>query len=280
MNTIVKNQVLSSPIEKKMAKEVSGTGEWAAQNANFITGCSHDCRYCYSKSMAIRFGRKTAESWKEEEVRQHSLRPKLSPKSGYTMFPSSHDIGPENMAYSLAFLGRLLENKHKVLVVTKPHLSVIKAICERFVDFKDHILFRFTIGSTNSETLLFWEPGAPVFDERLMALQYAYSQGFNTSVSAEPALDIKTELLIETLMPYVTDAIWVGLPNRLNVILKLNGSNDPDTLEQARTLRNSQTDAWVKDLYSKYSDNPKIKWKDSIKKIIGIERLTAKGLDV
>ena len=34
------------------------------------------------------------------------------------------------------------------------------------------------------------------------------------------------------------------------------------------------------DLYDTFKSNPKIKWKDSIKKIIGIERPCEKGLDI
>jgi len=36
----------------------------------------------------------------------------------------------------------------------------------------------------------------------------------------------------------------------------------------------------VKALYQKYEGNLKIKWKDSIKKVVGLERPTEKGLDV
>jgi DNA repair photolyase len=41
----------------------TGTQEWAASNVNIQDGCEHDCRYCYAKTMAIRFKRATAKSW-------------------------------------------------------------------------------------------------------------------------------------------------------------------------------------------------------------------------
>ena len=41
-----------SCIESKQ-KQVFGTKEWAKYNENFISGCSHDCRYCYAKTMAM-----------------------------------------------------------------------------------------------------------------------------------------------------------------------------------------------------------------------------------
>ena len=166
------------------------------------------------------------------------------------------------------------------MLVTKPHLFVIQEIDRFFSDKKDQILFSFTIGSTDSATLKFWEPFAPSFDERLSSLQYAYSKGFKTSVSCEPALDTNTEELVEILLPFVTDSIWIGLPNRLKGILKLNGADDPETLSAAEELMRSQSVEWVQQLYNTYRGNPKIKWKDSIKKIVGIERPTEVGLDI
>ena len=32
-----------------------GTQEWSVKTINCCTGCSHDCRYCYAKGMAVRF---------------------------------------------------------------------------------------------------------------------------------------------------------------------------------------------------------------------------------
>ena len=36
----------------------------------------------------------------------------------------------------------------------------------------------------------------------------------------------------------------------------------------------------IKEIYDEYKDNPKIKWKESIKKVIGLEIQTEKGLDI
>jgi hypothetical protein len=65
----------------------------------------------------------------------------------------------------------------------------------------------------------------------------------------------------------------------LRGILKINGANEL-VLKRADLLKKTQSDDWVKDLYSKYCDNPKISWKDSINKIIGIERHVKAGLDI
>lgn len=261
-------------------KKVFGTHEWADKTANCINGCKHDCKYCYSKEMAIRFKRKTPENWKEEEVRNIQLKKKFSKHSGTFMYPSSHDIHPEHLEENIQSLEHLLEPGNKVLIVTKPHLKCITEICRKLNKYKQKILFRFTIGSSNSDVLKFWEPGAPDFKERLESVKYAYNANFQTSLSCEPMLDNNMENLIEIILPFVTDAIWLGKANFLLRRLKMNGINDFETIKKAVQLIEWQKDENILILYKKYKHNPKIKWKESIKKIVGIELPLVKGLDV
>lgn len=263
----------------KNKKQVFGTYEWAVQNANYISGCSHNCKYCYSREMAIRFKRKTSDSWKVEEVNKKQLQKKFKKVDGLIMFPSSHDITPQNLNYSLQFLENLLNAENEVLIVTKPHRVVIQEICKKFSDYKSKILFRFTIGSNNSETLKFWEPNAPDFIERKDCLIYAFHQGFSTSVSCEPMLDDNIKKLVEELSPYITNSIWLGKMNFLHRRLKMNGFNDKETNEKANQLADIQSDEKIIELYNTLSSNKKVKWKESIKKIVQIEVSTIKGLD-
>lgn len=263
----------------KNEKQVFGTYEWAVENANYINGCSHNCKYCYSREMAIRFKRKTILNWEEEEVNYNQLERKAKKVDGVIMFPSSHDITPENLNNSIKFLNKLLKIGNEVLVVTKPHLSVIKSICGNFSEYKNKILFRFTIGSSNSKTLKFWEPNAPDYQERKKCLIYAYENGFSTSVSCEPMLDDNILELVNDLCPYVTNSIWLGKMNFLLRRLKMNGIEDNKTITKAKKLIEIQSDTNIIKLYSQLSSNEKIKWKESIKKVVQIEIPTIKGLD-
>jgi len=262
------------------SNHIFGTHEWADKTANCINGCKHDCKYCYSKEMAIRFKRKTPENWKEEEIRNIQLKKKFTKHSGTFMYPSSHDIHPEHLEENIIFLKNLLKSGNKVLIVTKPHIKCIKRICNEFTNYKNNILFRFTIGSSNSQTLKFWEPGAPDFNERFESVKYAYNADFQTSISCEPMLDNNIEVLIEIILPFVTDAIWLGKANFLLRRLKMNGINDFETIKKAIQLIEWQKDINILILFKKYQHNPKIKWKESIKKIVGIELPLVKGLDV
>ena len=181
MNTLISCRIKNSQIEKNNRKikensrSVFGAYEWAKLSANFIDGCKNDCKYCYSKEMAIRFNRKTARNWKKEEIRKHSLSKKFKKIKGTVMFPSSHDIHPEHLKESIIFLDNILSAGNKVLIVSKPSLKCIREICKNFNKFKGNILFRFTIGSSNSNILRFWEPYAPDFKERLASLKWAHA---------------------------------------------------------------------------------------------------------
>jgi len=261
-------------------KQVFGTYEWAVENANFISGCFHNCKYCYSKEMAIRFKRKTPLNWEQEEININQLNKKVKKVNGLIMFPSSHDITPINLSLSIAFLQKLLNSGNNVLVVTKPHFEVIEKICEIFSNYKEQVLFRFTIGSNNSETLKFWEPNAPSFEERKKCLIYAFTNGFSTSISCEPMLDDKIEELVLELESFVTDFIWLGKANFLLRRLKMNGIEDNESINKANELNSMQSDNNIKFLYTKLVNNSKIKWKESIKKIVKIEISTIKGLDL
>ena len=260
-------------------KPVFGTTEWASSNVNYLKGCGNDCKYCYSKEMSIRFKRKTPETWKEEEVNWAVFNKEVKHRDGYIMFPSTHDITPEHLDLAIEYLKRLLGNGNKVLIVSKPSFICIKRICDDLVDYRDNILFRFTIGSIDSVTLKFWEPNAPDYKERKQALVYAYEAGYKTSLSCEPMLDDRIEDVIADLSRYVSDAIWLGKMNFAIRRLRTNGHLDEDSLTAVEQLLDWQSDENILRLYDQYKDNPQIKWKESIKKVVGLEVSTVKGVD-
>jgi DNA repair photolyase len=255
-----------------------GTQEWSVKTINCCTGCSHDCRYCYAKGMAIRFKQVTATQWPLERIRPQDVTKRQNKYDGQVMFPSSHDITPNNLDACLTVLKNLLHSGNKVLVVSKPHLECIRAICERLKAFKEQILFRFTIGACDDRILSYWEPNAPTYGERKASLIYAFDSGFQTSVSVEPLLDASNiDTLISELLPYVTNAIWIGKMNHLGRF----GNNGDAVLRQAiDNIKRGQTDVAIKSIYSRHRDNPMIKWKKEIKKVVGIPLTKENGMDI
>ncbi len=257
----------------------TGTQEWAASNVNIQDGCEHDCRYCYAKTMAIRFKRATTTSWKHPRFRQHDLDRTFTRRSGRIMFPTAHDITERNIDECIAIILRMLEAGNDLLIVSKPRLSCIKRLCEELSPYKAQIVLRFSVGSTDDAVLSYWEPGAPSFKARLACLQYAYAKDFETSVSGEPMLDGDPDALIAAVRPYVTDSIWLGKINRLRNILPLTCPHDSEAIRRGEALMATQTNTAIIALYRRYRNDPLIKWKDSIKSVVGLSRPSIAGLD-
>jgi DNA repair photolyase len=237
-----------------MGKITKGTKEWATTNVNIYAGCSHDCKYCYAKKMAIRFNRKTGENWKIMELNQAAYKKGYKNRDGRIMFPTTHDITEKTKKKCFHVLSRMLAAGNDVLITTKPDYGVIMHLCAHLEPYKDQVQFRFTITSKNNSKLWEWEPGAPAFESRVLALQHAFEAGYKTSISIEPCLDRDPRELIEILRPHVTESIWLGPMNYA-------GKHPFNTDE---VLMN-----WVK----WFEHDPLVRLKDSVwNRILGMER--------
>lgn len=246
-----------------------GTKEWADHNINCIKGCSNNCRYCYAKIIAKRFGRCTEETWKDIEIRKDVLSKAFGRYSGRVMFPSSHDIVdiPEAKEACFIVMKKLLEARNEVLITTKPKLSIIKDIIQVFYRFKSQLQFRFTITSMENQLLSFWEPNAPTFEERFNSLRHAYEKGFMTSVSIEPFLDYNPQKLVSTLSPYVTESIWLGPMN----YIPRNGIPVEDE-QQYAAIRKACEISHLKEIHEDLREFPRIRFKDSMTIRLGLSR--------
>lgn len=198
--------------------------DWSKKTVNFCSGCSNDCIYCYAKGMLTRFGHVKEGEWSNMIIREHDVKKEHRDYGELVMFPSSHDITPKVLKEAVMVLRNLLKVGNSVLVVSKPRYECIKRLCNEFKDYKDNILFRFTIGATDNDILSFFEPGAPRYEERKEALRYAFDSGFKTSVSVEPVLDMNKVIdLFFDLEPFVSETIWIGKVNHVKKNIKVEG---------------------------------------------------------
>lgn len=251
-------------------KRLSGTGFRAESNVSIQAGCEHDCRYCCAKDAAIRSGRATSSSWPTPVLIPAALAGRHPVYKGTIMFPSSHDITPNNLDACVDVLQALAYVGNPLLLVTKPHICCVKRLCQELDAYKGQILFRFTIGSNNNRVLRFWEPGAPAFDERVRSLKWAMSHGFATSVSCEPMLDNTIDELISAVEPFVTDSIRLGRMRCLSQILAANCSGNSEARRCADKLNAVHDDAAMRALYERYKDHPKIRFENSIKNVVSL----------
>jgi len=252
----------------KRIRITSGTKEWADHNINCIEGCYNNCRYCYAKLMAKRFGRSTDATWRNMKIRREVLKKNFRKRSGRVMFPSAHDIFDISPFKEACFtiLMRLLKSENEVLITTKPRLALIEEISSEFSQYKEQIQFRFTITSINDGLLQFWEPNAPRFNERLASLKLAFTKKFKTSVSIEPFLDYDPSELVEIISPYITESIWLG---RMNHISQMKPSANEKTYYD-QIQKNYETHHLL-ELVNKFKAHPKIRLKDSIRLQLDID---------
>jgi len=247
----------------------AGTQEWSDYSYNICIGCAHDCLYCYAKGLArrVRPEMRIPGGWARQRLNPNraALGAEVGAK-GVVMFPTSHDLTPDFLPPALTTIKNLLR-RNQVLIVSKPHVPVIRELCRELRGHEQNILFRFTIGALDRRLCEFWEPGAPPPQERQRALQLAHAEGFQTSVSIEPMLDCRERTceLVARLEPWVTDTLWIGKMQR---IPRKANAHIPDFEAAVARLQAQQTDAEILRLVAALADHPKVRWKDSIKAVL------------
>ncbi|KAA0888794.1 radical SAM protein [Oryzomonas rubra] len=241
-----------------------GAKEWSEHSVNIQIGCANACIYCYAAHNANRFNLRPRSEWAMEEFTKRSAMTSYPARDGVVMFPSSHDITPFNVNEYIRVARLILSRGNRLLIVSKPRLDCIREVISKLAEWKSQIMLRFTIGSMNSDTCAFWEPGAPSPQERISCLQEAYSEGFRTSVSIEPMLGgINAAIsVVDAAAPFVTDTIWIGKMNKARLRVPAEYAYAVDSIVML------QGDERIMALHRRYSDCPVIRWKDSIKEVV------------
>ncbi len=265
--------------EKIRAAKIQGTREWAVAEINCSKGCPHGCLYCYARhAQAEKNNITDRNEWLNCRPDETALAAIQKTYSGQVMFPAAHDIVTENLKECLDVLLKLLEEGNSVLVVSKPSLHIVKELCSNIVNFKRQIIFRFTITARNHKILKVWEPFAPLYKERKQCLEYAFENGFTTSVSVEPILDIvDVPQMVEELLPFVNHSIWLGKMNKIDKRVVVDSE---EVKKEVQRIKEEQSDAAIHRLYEILKMQDNVRWKESIKDVIGLPRATSAGLDI
>jgi DNA repair photolyase len=259
---------------------ISGTKEWAVENVNVVRGCEHRCRYCFARRRARDLKRiHSFDEWGTTYNQERPAEVKKGRKNygGTVMFPTTHDITPQFLEPCVQVLHQLLDAGNRVLIVTKPHLDCTQRLCREFSTFKSQILFRFTIGAMNDAVLSFWDTHAPSFTERFKCLKHAHQKGFETSVSVEPMLDPPNVVqLFHRLEPYVTHSIWLGKMNQIHNRVQPSDAAERQACDR---LEGQQSDENIRGIFAQLKDEPLVRWKDSIKQVMGLVPAEQAGMD-
>jgi DNA repair photolyase len=242
---------------------LTNTKQWARYTINLFTGkCKNGCIYCYRNADIARFKQSP-----EMVIKTEFLTKDFRKRNDLTMYPSSHDIRFDMIEHHLAFLKNFLRSGSNILVVSKADMVCFRMLCNELKPFKEQIEFRITIGSFSNDVIRFYEPNAPSLFSRLHSLIHAHRVGYKTSLSIEPMLDKNPEQIVEKVSPFISENIWIGKMNLAKVRLTLNGHADkwPQVQELVNWQANDQN---ILELVQRLSKYHKIKWKDSIQKVI------------
>lgn len=209
----------------KITVHTLGAKQWGI-SVNCLIGCKNNCRYCYAERFAGLRGI-SPEEWACPKVKPKILEKQW--KSGVEyMFPTAHDLFREFLEPCLQLCKNILRNRSTLVITTKPRLPVIEIFCEELKRYLSQITFRFTITSHNDDILRYWEPNAPLYDERVNAVKHAYEHEYKCTLSAEPFLSNPLPYFTE-LAPYVSE-IWPGPMNGIPKDITSDARRDAETL--------------------------------------------------
>lgn len=277
-----------------------GTVEWSDETYNSHQGCKNNCTNCYARNLAWQ---KKFSYWKNYDNMVIDRKPKwikgwkVKPDGFWFMYPSMHDTFEETVDDAIKVMENMLKANGNILFVTKPRYKVIKQIIDTFSNHalsafeepknylqgQPHIKFRFSISTNDDIAMRIWEPSAPNYKERKESLIMAHERGCDVGVSAEPFFPtVKPEGVdeihsfiewVRSLLPYVTDTFWVGMMNyipqeREDGFFYLRGNKL--SKEMVREFRNLEEFYAFKNIFrivTDLKDEPKLRWKESIKKV-------------
>jgi len=180
---------------------------------NPLAGCTHECKYCWAKSLNDRWNKSF-----EPQIREHFFKDKM-PEDGSWIFVGSmgdtfcYGMKGEWIQQLLDFIENYKGN-NKFLLQTKNPL--------RFKDFsrleaiKDKIIVGTTLETTGKTP---WSK-APPTHERAYALHVMKSKGFSTFLSLEPLADFNLEMMQRAILGIQPKAVEIGLENYTNHIKK------------------------------------------------------------
>ena len=82
--------------------------------------------------------------------------------------------------------------------------------------------------------------------------------------------------MVHELLPFVSHSIWLGKMNRLEERVAV----DSPAMEAAvKRLAEGQSDQRILQIYRELKDTDKVRWKESMKAVVGLDLPAEPGLD-
>jgi len=182
--------------------------EYCERAVNLYRGCGHRCTYCYAPSVL----HMTREDFAEVRPRPGILEalakeaPKHEGREVLLCF-TCDPCGPGTDDTTVEAIRILQKAGCQVNLLTKagerslPAIGVLRPGVDKYGA---------TLTLTNRDDSYAWEPGAPLFGERVAAIMEAKVRGVETWASLEPVIDPEQSLTLIRLTSGVVDTLKIG----------------------------------------------------------------------
>ena len=246
-------------------KTKNKANEYGGWGVNFYTGCSNLCGYCYDRRYPMsrywhdvptlrKCFKDEDDAIKKFEKDLYKLLPKLREEDVLFLSFTTDPALPETMGLTVKAIEICIKNSVNVKLLTK-----CGGFEERFFnlftgsedELKKHVAFGFTLTGHNE-----LEPGAPSNEKRIGSMRKLHSWGYKTFESAEPIVDFGSTIRMITETLDCCDLYKIGL---------MSGGSVKYDLKEAQDF--------LRDL-KQLPGQPKIYLKDSLGKLLGIDRNT------
>ena len=187
----------------KMFKSVGWT--W-----NPISGCTHDCKYCWAKSLSDRYGRSF-----EPQLKEKFFKDKM-PNDGSWVFVGSmgdtfcEGVPDEWILKLLGFIKKDKSNNVFLLQTKNPARFHEEDITYDLEEIKDKVILGTTLETTYDTSE--WSKAPPPY-ERAYSLINKKRDGFRTFLSLEPLAEFDLKMMKRWITEINPEAIEIGLEN-------------------------------------------------------------------
>jgi len=200
---------------------------------NPITGCTHDCKYCWAESLTRRWGKEFVPTFRVSYLNDQF------PNDGTWIFVGSmgdlfcDGIKTEDIVKVLEKI-KTAENNIFLLQTKNPSRFQELPIYRLLEELKDKIVLGTTL-ETNWDTSEFSKAPPPY--DRAYSLINAKKMGFKTFLSLEPLSKFQSIYLKQWIMHIKPEAIEIGLENYTEFTTRPSDEDILDLLDALDRLR-------------------------------------------
>ena len=198
--------------------------EYSPLALNYMSGCSHNCDYCYVPNMLCRFNKSYNHSncvspkQNSIDIIEKSAKKYEKCNNQILLCFTGDPYCNESVDFTYNVLNVLNKYRHKVAILTKGGNNILKH-ADLFKKFEDRIKIGATLTFDNESDSLNYESGAASPNERISSLKKISELGVKTWASFEPVIIPEQSLNLIEKIEFI-DHVKIGKINNYKGIDK------------------------------------------------------------